>query len=327
MELVELSRDRLAERDELVRASREGTVFHSSWWLRAHAGAGLSNVADGVRYVGLCENGRFVAGMPLTYRRVLGRRLILPPYVTPYLGPFHEPNGTCRRPTEYSRHKEFNSLFAKAVRDTGTLLSYPFNHGVTDLQPYIWAGFNPTVRYTYVLDISDLDRAVQGFDKKLRNVLCKFERDGFTVVPTGLDTVKQLMRETFELKGKRRFDVELAVRAIGQAALRHQAASFATLDGAGAVVSAGAMVWDNKRAYMLASGTRRGDRSAKSGLRMHCLRYAAETLALREFDFEGSMIPSIEYFFRAWGAELRPVLGIGGVVYTTWLAVRRVLHA
>ncbi len=68
------------------------------------------------------------------------------------------------------------------------------------------------------------------------------------------------------------------------------------------------IAWDDKRAYYLVGGY---DHSAQSNnavaLAMwRAIQFAALNLKLPEFDFEGSMIPPIERFFRKFGATLTP---------------------
>ena len=68
------------------------------------------------------------------------------------------------------------------------------------------------------------------------------------------------------------------------------------------------IVWDEKRAYYLLGGY---DHAAKSNnavaLAMwRAIQYTAVNLRLTEFDFEGSVIPPVERFFRKFGGTLTP---------------------
>jgi GNAT acetyltransferase-like protein len=68
------------------------------------------------------------------------------------------------------------------------------------------------------------------------------------------------------------------------------------------------IAWDDKRAYYLLGGY---DSSAKSNNALalamwRAIEFAATGLKLPEFDFEGSMIPSVERFFRKFGGTLTP---------------------
>ena len=326
MEVVELTGAWLEDWDRLVDSSTQGTLFHSSWWLLAHVGSRRLNAADRVRFLGVTENGRLIAGMPITYRRILGRSFIMPPYVTPYLGPVIAPCDY-RSSTDLSRRKQIHSLLAAELRSAGFLLSYPFNYGVQDMQPYLWAGLTPTLRYTYVLNIESVERAVEGFDHRLAVVLRKFERQPYAVGTCSDAEFDELVNETLARNRKRIRNTTLTTRLIYLAREHGRAEVFAARDAAGRLISACGMVWDKRRAYLLASGTRRVDNSVKSGLVMHCIRYAATQLRLCELDFDASMIPSIERYYRAWGAELRPVLGIGSALYTSYLALRRAAAA
>ena len=68
------------------------------------------------------------------------------------------------------------------------------------------------------------------------------------------------------------------------------------------------IAWDDKRAYYLLGGF---DHSAKSNnavaLAMwRAIQFTATNLKLPEFDFEGSMIPAVERFFRKFGGTIIP---------------------
>src|SRR5262249_23647230 len=72
------------------------------------------------------------------------------------------------------------------------------------------------------------------------------------------------------------------------------------------------IVWDDKRAYYLIGGF---DDAANSSNSVplaigRAIEFTAGDLCLSEFDFEGSMIPAVERFFRKFGGTLLPTYTI-----------------
>jgi hypothetical protein len=69
------------------------------------------------------------------------------------------------------------------------------------------------------------------------------------------------------------------------------------------------LVWDNKRSYYIGAGINQNSRGIMSLLTWNAIKFSKE-LSLREFDFEGSSVPTIEMYFRKFGGVIRPILYI-----------------
>jgi hypothetical protein len=83
-------------------------------------------------------------------------------------------------------------------------------------------------------------------------------------------------------------------------------------DSDGELLSAVFLVWDRHRSYYLLGGFREDEEKAKIArvATTYCLwtamNFTRETLGLKVFDLEGSMIPGVELFFRKFGGDLTP---------------------
>jgi hypothetical protein len=94
------------------------------------------------------------------------------------------------------------------------------------------------------------------------------------------------------------------LRLIHQAAQQNDAGEcFAARDASGRVHAAAMLVWDRKRAYYLAGG---GDPTLRTSgatalLLWRMMQFSSARSAV--FAFEGSQIPTVERFFRAFGAS------------------------
>jgi hypothetical protein len=70
---------------------------------------------------------------------------------------------------------------------------------ITDMQPFIWAGYSIFLRYTYRIDLSDLTVAWGNMMDKRRNDIRKAERDGLVIDAQGsLQDILSLVEGNFQ---------------------------------------------------------------------------------------------------------------------------------
>jgi lipid II:glycine glycyltransferase (peptidoglycan interpeptide bridge formation enzyme) len=127
-------------------------------------------------------------------------------------------------------------------------------------------------------------------------------RDDVTV-----DDFLKIQALTFERQKTRNTQCEAVLRKLISAARkRAQGAIFGGYDKEGKLHAAAFIVWQNSCAYYIAGG---GDcdlrnSGAHSLVMWEALRQVAQYTDT--FDFEGSMIPGVERFFREFGAKQTP---------------------
>ena len=183
-----------------------------------------------------------------------------------------------------------------------------------DLQPFIWEGFETGVRYTYRLAIGDLKAALAGMDPTRRNDLRLATKQGIRVESgASFQAVLDLCRKTFLRQGKQAGFADTAIGIEAALSRARRCCGFIARDAAARPLSACWIAWDDKRAYYLIGGYDADAESSKAGALAlwTAIDYTANVLRLPEFDFEGSMLPPIERFFRKFGGELMPT-------YTVW---------
>jgi Acetyltransferase (GNAT) domain len=303
-EIRAFNESEFAQWDEFVRQSPQGTLFHSSLWLEA-AGAPF-------RLLACFRGGELHGGFAVA---VFDKHHAGAPHpaLTPYLGVLFPPNHG-KYVTKISNHKAVASAFAAFLKKEFDTVNLRFPPEVVDLQPFIWEGFEAGLRYTYRLPLNDLEQALGNMDTDRRHNIISAERQGVQVESgANFEEVLRLSERSFQRQGlatttrpaAKKFEASL--RAAGLCR------TFLARSPSGAPIGGVWIAWDDKRAYYLLGGY---EVSAKSNnavaLAMwRAIQYAASTLKLAEFDFEGSMIPAVEQFFRKFGAVLTPT-------YTVW---------
>lgn len=289
----------MAAYDELVARSPQGSVFTTSWWLDAVApGSWKPHV--------LTDRGRAIAAWPAVVRRSrLGTVLAGAP-LTPYMGPLFE--------TRESLHKQRSQVaecLPALVGELGDYASLTARcHPDFDYwAPLAWQGFSQTTQYTWRLpNLHDTDAVFGALRENIRRNVRKARKLGVTVSEGSIEDFLPLRDKTFERQGMRALVDDTIVRRVSAAAHEHDAcAVLVARDEQGRAHSAGVFVWDARAMYYLMGGNDADLRSsgAASLVMWHAICMAAQRgLA---FDFEGSMLQSVERFFRAFGGEPVPV--------------------
>jgi hypothetical protein len=279
-------------------------LFDQPWWLDATAPGAWDEVV--VR-----EGGEVVARLPFARRRRLGMTALTQPPLTQTLGPW------VRLPADAGHARRLTvemELMERLIRGLPRFdrFQQQFSHRVTNWLPFHWAGFGATVRYTYrIEDLSDLDAVLAGARPNVRRFIRKAA--GLVEVrdDLGLDRFLELNAATFRRRGMAvPFDEALVRRLDEACARRGRRRILFAVDAGGRVHAAEYVVWDARATYALMSGIDPGVRDSGAGtlLKWEAIRHAATVSAA--FDFEGSIVPSIERFVRAFGGRQTPYLAV-----------------
>jgi len=274
-------------------------LFMQPWYLDAVCEGGQWDVA-------LVEKGgRVVAAWPYFVKRKWGWTYISMPPLTRFMGPYLMPeNRTTQKETGF-----LNDLLVQMPPLAA--FEQDFNYTATNWLPLYWRGFRQTTRYSYTLDILDLDRVWQNLAPDYRNQKIPKAREQVAVHTGGslsefyrvhnLSFERQSLQAPVSFEFLRRLDEALATHG-------RREIFFATDLGNGTIHSVAYLVWDQHSAYYLLAGDDPGLRASGAGILIawEAIRYAHEVLHLPVFDFAGSMVQSIERVRRQFGARQQP---------------------
>lgn len=276
-----------------------GSLFSQPWWLDAVAPGAWDEIT-------LEGEGEVLARLPYVIKKRFGLTLILMPRLTQTLGPWFAPH-EAKYVTQMSRqHELMNSLIEGLPKFD--YFYQNFHYSITDWLPFYWRGFTQTTRYTYVLEeLEDLDAIWGEMRENIRRAVRKARKQLVVRSDLGLDRFLDLNAQTFERQGlPLPYSRELVVRLDSACREHHCSKIFFAEDAQGRVHAAAYIVWDEQAAYYLMGGADPELRSsgATSLVLWEAIQFAAGVT--RTFDFEGSMIESIERYFRAFGARQKP---------------------
>ena len=276
-------------------------VFIRDWWLDNVCGEKNWDVAL------VQKENRVIAALPFfNVKKGIYKGMMLPP-LTPHLGPYiFYPEGQ-KYSSRLSYEKEIMAKLIDALPGFDFFVQ-TLSPAITNWLPFYWNGFLQTTKYTYVLDdLTELDQLVNNFSHEKRKNLKR--ADQLLQVYSGLSPDDFYAHHKLSLaktNQKINYSPELFRRVV-QAAIDHDSGRIIYAMDQNHIIHSGLFfVWDDKTGYNLVSTIDPDLRS--SGSIALLIREAIRFLSMRTkiFDFEGSMIESVENSFRHYGTKQVP---------------------
>lgn len=238
-------------------------------------------------------------------------------------------------PSNISEHNRID-FEMEAVRGIIDLLpkshvvSFNVHHSLRNLLPFYWEGFSEAVRYTYVIDdLSDLDEVFSRFSSAARNKIRKAEKVVKTRFTDDVSEFYAMNKKTFDRQGMAMpysFDfIEKHDRALSKKNARK---IFVAVDSENKIHSALYLTWDENSSYVHMVGEDPVLRSSGAGIKLiwDAIQYTRNELKLNCFDFEGSMIQSVESVRRSCGGQQRTFSNISNPLFSILHMVRGALR-
>lgn len=289
----------------LCQTTESIPVFSQDWWLDITCGSAKWEVLL------FEQNGHIQAAWPVY--RPCSNIISMPPY-TQTMGIWFAP---LAEDTKYISVLEHHQTICKQLLEK--LSPYKsflqnFHHSFTDWLPFHWRDFRQTTRYTYLLnDLSDAQRLQANMSQNMRRNIKKAREQYNITVKKGIpvDDFLKVQAQTFERQGiKNKQSTAVLQNLIDTCRKRKQGDLWGGYDAEGKLHAAVFIVWQKKTAFYMAGGGNPLLRSsgAHSLVLWEAIQYVANYS--ETFDFEGSMLPGVERFFREFGAIQTPYFTI-----------------
>jgi hypothetical protein len=279
-------------------------LFLTAAWLDHTAGSENWDVA-------LVVKGEEVfAAWPYTWLNKWGFRIAIAPPLTPYLGIWIKYPAGQKTSSKLSHEKEMVGELVTQLPSFSHFYQH-FSVQFTNGLPLHWKGFRHTLRYTYVLDeLQDLDEVKSRFRQNIRRALKKAEE----LVLEESNETDLIFKLSDRAYGHQKINFNLSLKRfkslynyieqnnIGQL--------YQVTDKEGAVHAMMLFVWDKESVYYLFGAA---NPDYKTSGAMSLLIWQGIQIAAQKglvFNFEGSMIESIERFFSSFGAKQQPYLQV-----------------
>ncbi|WP_037353050.1 GNAT family N-acetyltransferase [Selenomonas sp. FC4001] len=290
-----------------------GSVFEQPWWLDVVALGQWNEITVNDK------NGNCIGRLPYVKAKKYGMDYLGLPVLTQHVGPWFKLESNMKSVATLKRVKQVSEEFIRGLETTPNVDLY-FHHSAQYVLPFIWAGYNVEPKFTYVIDnLENLDSIFQGMESKVRNLIKNAGKKYFITDNVSEDDLVRLVGDTFKKQGRDLPMGETVLRRLYREAFEHNAGKIigAVNKESGQVDSVAFFLYDKHSCYYLLGGKdyEKNTAGAQEAILWEGIKFAATVSKV--FDFEGSMIPGIESFFRGFGGTPKVYYRIwrGGIVF------------
>lgn len=291
---------------QLCKDEKTIPIFSKDWWMDSVCGENNWDVLIAEK------GGEIAASMPIYIKQKFGVK-----YVTQ--GKLTQTNGIWIRYPEGQKYEKKLSYEKEVMSEIINQLEeldiayyqQSFHYSVTNWLPFYWREFEQTTRYTYVIDdLSDLDYVRKEFNSKVRKHVKKSSKIVQVKYDLDIEEFYNINTMTFNRQGINIPYNLNYLKELDNSCIKHNCRKILyAVDKEGNIHAAVYIVWDKVSAYYLMGGINQDYKSEASTLLIwNAIKYVSKMV--KKFDFEGSMIESIESFFRPFGAVQKPYFSI-----------------
>jgi len=292
---------------KFCQKEKDMPIFSKDWWLDCVCGK------DNWDVVIIEKGGNIMATMPyyLRYGK-LNTKIISQPILTQTLGIYFKYPQNQKYYKKLSFEKE---MIEKILKELPNYDSYSqsFNYMHTNLLPFYWAGFEISVRYTYVVENISIEELEKNFETDIRRRRRRKADTAGVVVYEGEDIKKfyELNEMTFIRQGRKTpYSFKFIENLYNHCKVNNACKMFFAKNKEGVVIAGNFLIYDDNTVYYLMGGIDPGykDLGGMDVVQHESIKFALNSG--RKFDFEGSMMESIEKYFRSFGAVQKPYFKI-----------------
>lgn len=286
-----------------VKKFNKGGIFNSFEWLSVYDLTKLS-------VWGIFNNNKELIGCFSTYKykRAKFFNQLAPAPFMPSNGVYviDKTSNPAQKTTFNKKVMELLSSFLDNQNENIKTFFFPPQY--TDMQPFVWKGYTVAPRYTYQLNLYDTeDKLLENMSAERRKNIKKALKDGVVVKQKNVsEEAIKLIKNTF-IKQKIKIDFTVLDKILVEFPKSKKTFSFLSYNDKGIPIAANFCVYDDNKAYYLFGGYDSLNKHEGAGaLAMwEAIKYA-KSLGVEIFDFEGSMEPNIEKYFRGFGGKITP---------------------
>ncbi|MBS1652449.1 MAG: GNAT family N-acetyltransferase [Bacteroidetes bacterium] len=281
--------------------AKSGSIFNSPQWLSIYDEKQLV-------VLGIYNANNDLIGSFFFYRfKKLNIISIIPPPFSPSIGLFFT-NPAKNNSNIISTNRELQKCIIEYFNKIKShQIDLSFSPDYKDFQLFLWNGFEVSPAYTYHINLA-LSKEVlfENLSSEKRKSIRKAELDNILIKYNDQKTIVfDLIKQTFSRKQKK-LNENLLEKILFQFSNQSNSYSFVAYNKDKPIATC-FFIYDKTTVYYIAGGYNMSNKHHGAGvLCMWSGILKAKEMNIQTFDFEGSMLPEVERYFRDFGGELTP---------------------
>lgn len=298
MKIRYLNNSDFKEWNSFVEKSPQGSIFSKTWY--------LTSLQAKFNILVVEENAVILAGIVLAKNHI---NTYSNPMLDKYLGILLKEEDNSITYKNLSKQYKVQELIVNELKQYKSF-DYYFHPNYRNWIPFSWNNFTQQTRYTYRIVLNESADSIQKkFHGTLRNDIKNAIKNEI-VITQGIDfdSFYEIINKTFLRQGsKAPFDKTKLNSFIEKMTNRGHFHFFAAMDRGGNIHAVCGIVHDNRSSYLILNGIdiEKHIRGANALMIFESIKYY-KNKGLGMYDFEGSMLPGVEQFYRRFGGKLTP---------------------
>jgi len=289
--------------DQFVYSVEYGTLFHTTEW-----GALLSKLSGRpFRIFTVFENDALIGGVLFWPKQIIGLKVLTLMPATTYQGVLVLPPKSKRVSGLIARQQDVVGLLAERLKSEYDFIEMNLTPGISDVRPYLWAGFRAEPVYTYSFPIRPMDEMEFQFNRTLRQNLRTAKKEGlYTESSTQIQPLLEYVEHSYRTHGKRPPLNEAQLEAFFTSVTESGSGSIYYLKKEEKILAGFLALHDSKTIYALFMGIDPAERSQNYNKYIYASIMEREEFLGKRFDFLGANEAELETLKRSFGGELQP---------------------
>lgn len=285
---------------------KNNSVFNSVEWLA------LFN-KENLNFYGIFNKNKELIGCFHTYNHKRGKifNQLAPAPFTPTNSLLVKSQATNPAQVNSFNKKISKLLSGFLMEQKQSIITFFLPPHYNETQPFVWDGFEVMVRQTYQLNLTaSQDVLLANMSTERRKNIKKAIAEGITTqLELQSENSIKLIKHTFQ-KYQLKVDNQILDKILTQFASKTNSICFVSYANTKPIATV-FCIHDNQTAYYLFGGYDNANKHEGAGaLAMWEAIKHAQQKGIKIFDFEGSMVPAIEKYFRGFGGKMVPYYGI-----------------
>ena len=286
--------------NDFVSNSSQGSIFSKTYYLDA--------LQAPYEILTITEKNSIKAGIVLAKNEI---NTFANPMLDKYLGVVFE-NKEGNKQKIVSKEYKYMELFISKLKEIQSF-DYYFHPSFKNWIPFSWGGFTQQTRYTYrINNQNSLDEIYSGFHGNLKNDIKNAKKEKIVIKENiSFEELWEQVNKTFVRQGsKSPFKKEKLQHFVSELKKKEAFVSFGAYDKDDNCIAVCGLVYEEKSSYLLLNGI--DMENQVRGANAYMIHEAIQHFhpKCNYFDFEGSMLPGVEQFYRRFGGELTPYMRI-----------------